>query len=384
MQLVKTIILKPTMDCNLRCGYCYEFIRNGSSYGNEMISIDKLSNIVVRFAKLFPNSRILWMLHGGEPLLAGAEYLAKLCDCIRKVNEAYPVDYKLALQTNVTLLTDECVNVLERNADLLSERIVSISIDGPREINDQTRHSISGKSSYDDVLNAIYRIKNSKLVFSTISVIGTHNISHPHELFEYIKEIGSNLCKLIPNYNSDSNGKPEMYGIRPMEFAEFMCEIFDCWMHDLPRQTSDSRIIIEPIASIICTLTNSFVTWCEYRLEKCSNFTSIYPNGEMWLCDDFIHDHMHDTAYIGNIFSVSDEELRSIMLKPCEACGFNLYYDKLMRDCKNCDIYEYCKGGCITTRYEMHRKSDKLFKEYCEAKKVLIGHIKKGVDLALS
>lgn len=384
MQLVKTIILKPTMDCNLRCGYCYEFIRNSSSYGNERISVERLNGIVDRFAELFPDSRILWMLHGGEPLLGGPEYIASLCNCIRKANEAHQVDYRLALQTNGTLLTDESVSVLEKNVDLLSERIVSISIDGSKKINDLTRHTATGISSFDKVVSAINRVKKSTLVFSTISVIGTHNINHPHELFEYMKKIGSNLCKFIPNYNSDSDGNPEMFGIRPMQFAEFMCEIFDCWMHDLPKQTPETRMIIEPIASIICTLTNSLVTWCEYREEKCSNFTCIYPDGEMWLCDDFIHDHMRDTAYVGNVFEASDEELKRALLTPSEVCSFDSYYDNLMGSCKDCEIYEYCKGGCITTRFEMHRKSEKLFKEYCEAKKVLINHIKKGVDLALS
>ena len=199
MQLVKTIVIKPTLRCNLRCEYCYEFRRNSNNLYKDKITIEQLTEIVWRIAKLFPDSKILWMFHGGEPLLCGSEYLEKFANCIREVNSIYPVDYKIALQTNATLLSDECIQVLEKNADLLSERIVSISIDGPKEINDITRNSISGNSSYNNVESSIQKIRNSELAFSTISVIGTHNIDQPQKMFAYINGIGANLCKFLPN-----------------------------------------------------------------------------------------------------------------------------------------------------------------------------------------
>jgi len=384
MQLAKTIVIKPTMNCNFRCGYCYEFIRNGRAYCKDTLGIDQLTGIVWRTAKLFPDSKILWMFHGGEPLLQGAAYLEKFADCIRKVNQEYSVDYKIALQTNAALLTDEYIHILEENVDLLSERIVSISIDGPKEINDLTRRLANGKSPFQEIEIAIQRVKDSKLVFSTISVVGTHNVKRAEEVFAYMQGLGSNLCKFVPNYNSDFAGNAEMYGIRPMEFAEFMCEIFDLWIHDLPNQTEETRMVIDPIASIICTLTKSAVTWCEYREEKCSNFTCIYPNGEMWLCDNFIHESMKDTAYVKNIFDVSDEELKTILSTPDQVCGFDRFYSRAMGRCSDCEVYDYCKGGCLPTHNEMLRKSKELYEEYCEAKKLLINYIKRGVDLALS
>lgn len=383
MNLAKTIVIKPTMNCNLRCEYCYEFIRNGTSYHKDVMNIEQLNGVVKRTAELFPHSKILWMFHGGEPLLQGIDFFEKFANCIREVNEKYHVNYKLALQTNATLLSDAYVNVLEKNTDLLSERIISISIDGPKEINDMTRHSVNGKSAYQEIFNAIERVRNSKLAFSTISVVAEHNVNRAEEIFKYMQSINSNLCKFVPCYNFDHQGNTELYGIRPMQFAKFMCEMFDLWMHNLP-ENKEKRIIIEPIASIICNLSDSLVTWCEYREEKCTNFTCIYPNGEMWLCDNFIHESMKDRAYVKNIFEVSDNELKEILLTPTKVCDYEEFYDFSMNDCKECDIYKYCKGGCIPTRYEMLKKSKELHNEYCEAKKTLINYIKRGVDIALS
>ena len=175
-----------------------------------------------------------------------------------------------------------------------------------------------------------------------------------------------------------------MYGITPLEFAHFMCEIFDLWMHDLPSQTTKTRIVIEPIASIICNLSKSVVTWCEYRREKCSNFTCIYPNGEMWLCDNFIHETMKDTAYIKNIYEVSDEELKNILLNPNIMCNYKVFYDNAMKYCEGCEIENYCHGGCLPTHNEMRKKSIEVYEEYCEAKKFLIKYIKRCVDIAVS
>mgnify|MGYP002870195363 FL=1 len=162
-----------------------------------------------------------------------------------------------------------------------------------------------------------------------------------------------------------------------------MCEIFDLWMHNLPYQSEENRIVIEPIASIICNVSGSVVTWCEYREEKCSNFTCVYPNGEMWLCDNFMHESMKNTAYVKNIFEVSNSELKEILLTPEKICDFESFYKKLMKGCYDCDVFSFCKGGCIPTRHEMAKKSSALFDEYCEAKRLLINHIKRGVDFAL-
>lgn len=370
------------MSCNLRCKYCYEFNRNEDIYEHKVINIERLCAFVEKTALLFPNSRILWMLHGGEPLINGIDYFTKFLNCIRYVNEKYPVEFKVALQTNATLLTDEWVKVLEDNADLLSERIVSVSIDGAQDINDQARLSANGKSSYEMVIQTIERLKKSKLAFTTISVVGEHNVNHPDEVFAFLKSLNPSLCKFIPCYNYNKDGKPELLGIKPTEFAEFMCRIFDLWMHNLPKQ--DEWFVIDPIATIISKLTDTFVSWCEYRKEKCDNFVCLYPDGELWLCDTFNHDTMRENAFLGNINTIQDNALMQVFSAPCKVCKYESFYNGMSVQYQNCDIVEYCCSGCLPYRAEMQRCSIELFDDYCKAKHLLINHIKEGVSLALS
>ena len=374
------------MDCNLRCRYCYEFGRNGNAYADRRIRIERLDALIERTARLFPSSQILWMLHGGEPMVQGADYFRRMADCIRKVNAERDVRFEIALQTNATLLTDSWIRALEDNADLLSERIVSVSIDGPREINDKTRLTSQGESSYQMTMDAVERLRNSALAFTTISVVGAHNVDSPEVTYRFIRDLKPNFSKFIPCYNFDSEGRPTRYGIDPMQYAAFMCKIFDLWLHDLPGHEPEDWFVIDPIATIISALTGAFVSWCEYREEKCDNFTSLYPDGGLWLCDTFEHNDetMRNAAYLGNAFELSDEDLTRALLRPCEVCSYQTFYRQITEKCASCEVREFCRGGCIASRASLGARSERLSANHCRAKRMLINHIQRGVSLALS
>ena len=92
MGLIKTIVLKTTLDCNLRCSYCYEFKRDEYEDLNlTSMSIEFLCGLIEKFAILFPDSKILWMFHGGEPLLKGKKFFNEFCSKLVEVNSKYNV-----------------------------------------------------------------------------------------------------------------------------------------------------------------------------------------------------------------------------------------------------------------------------------------------------
>ena len=370
----------------MRCRYCYEFGRNGDTYAGKQFRIEQLEALIERTARLFPGSRILWMLHGGEPMVQGVEYFRRMADCVRRTNQRADVQFEIAVQTNATLLTDAWIQALEENADLLSERIVSVSIDGPREINDMTRITSQGGSSYQMAMDAIERVRNSALAFTTISVVGSHNVDRPEEVYRFIRDLKPNFSKFIPCYNFDSVGQPERYGIDPVQYAGFLCRIFDLWMHDLPGHAPGDWFVIDPIATIISVLTGTFVSWCEYRDEKCDNFTALYPDGGLWLCDTFDHDDadMREASYLGNVLELSDEDLTRALLHPCQVCAYPAFYQRGTEGCSGCEIQKFCHSGCIASRASLRARSGCLAASYCQAKHMILNHIQRGVSLALS
>ena len=371
------------MRCNLRCGYCYERRLHGDAHLDERISSGEILDFMQRCASLFGKSEILWLLHGGEPLLKGTTYLDDVARTVRDANQQYGVHFRIALQTNGTLLTDEWIDAFHRNADVFGERIISVSIDGPADLERVVRVDVEGRPAHPSVVAATERIRRSHLDFTTISVVGAHNVHKPDAVYDFIKGLNPNFAKFIPCYNLADSGEPEDYGISPLAYAGFMCRIFDLWLSDLPTK-GDDRFVIDPILSIVSQLSGAPLAWCEYRTEKCDNFASLYPNGELWLCDAYDHERMRAEACLGSIRSLDDVALRRAFLHPTEVCEYQPFYDSQMRECLQCDAYSVCNGGCLEKRLSIRMKSAERYAEYCEGKRRLISHIKRAVDDALS
>jgi uncharacterized protein len=70
-----TAIVKPLIDCNLNCTYCYE---RGNPYRYQRMNCETLKNVIVKFARYNGPQRatqLIW--HGGEPLLMGMDFFTK-------------------------------------------------------------------------------------------------------------------------------------------------------------------------------------------------------------------------------------------------------------------------------------------------------------------
>ena len=93
---------------------------------------------------------------------------------------------------------------------------------------------------------------------------------------------------------------------------------------------------------------------------------------------------MKNEAYLGNIFKLSNHEIKDLFEKPLNHCSYSNLEVEILSKCKQCNIFEYCCGGCIAIRQEFKLKSKAIFNEHCEAKRFLINHIKKPIFDALS
>ncbi|MBL8209980.1 MAG: quinohemoprotein amine dehydrogenase maturation protein [Bryobacterales bacterium] len=144
---IQRIVLNTTNQCNLACGYCYEYSDDkiAESAGKPKYMSTEVAQAAID--TLFKEAAGRPLLHvtffGGETLLNfplmkwAVEYANK------KARESgKQVDYSLT--TNATLLTEEIVDFLAAN------RIgVTVSIDGDKELHDRMRVFHSGKGSYD-------------------------------------------------------------------------------------------------------------------------------------------------------------------------------------------------------------------------------------------
>ena len=133
---VGQLVLQVTQNCNLRCDYCVysgKYITRGHTnkrmnYETAKKAIDFLKEHSVE------KERVIIGFYGGEPLLE-FELIKKCVKYARKELKGKQINF--ALTTNATLLNDEIINYFIEHSF-----IVTVSIDGPKEMHDDLRRII--------------------------------------------------------------------------------------------------------------------------------------------------------------------------------------------------------------------------------------------------
>ncbi len=163
--VIRFLTLNVTQICNLHCNYCAA--GGDGTFGDTIakISIEKtLPQLKFFLDRLPPNVSFNISFLGGEPLLY-AEGLALIAKYVAEVAPERTVNYTII--TNGTLLTD-------KNLDILAsmKASVTISLDGPPEINDIMRPTKNGTSPTAMIVAGLERLLARKMEFSHILIHG--------------------------------------------------------------------------------------------------------------------------------------------------------------------------------------------------------------------
>ena len=134
---------------------------------------------------------------GGEPLLQ-FDLMRKIVDYVNSINKKdYHVGYSII--TNGTLFTDEIVSFLKDN-----NFVVTVSLDGAREVHDRMRKFKDGRGSFDVIANNIKKY-NSILEFKSRLTINDNNVDVYDSVIQ-MRELGiENIIIGVDVNISDSN-----------------------------------------------------------------------------------------------------------------------------------------------------------------------------------
>jgi len=140
--------------CNLKCSYCYA---NGGNYNlpESLMTMNTASKFInfctTNFDKI--NSIVFF---GGEPLL-NPKIIKFVCESFERLYKENKINYipTWGLITNGTILNDEILNLIRKYI-----KIITVSIDGPSDLNDFNRKFLNGMGSYSKIAYFIKRIKN--------------------------------------------------------------------------------------------------------------------------------------------------------------------------------------------------------------------------------
>lgn len=173
---VTFFILDITQKCNMECVYC---LREAESK-NQTMSRDTVKDVclyIADYCKCNEIQSILIQPWGGEPLL---EF-----DKIKEIQEIFSevgIYAKVGIMSNGTIVDDDILEALRK--DIVE---MGVSIDGFKDIHDNNRRFVSGRSSFDTVLSNIKKLQNNLgNEYGTVTTITKESSEHIEDIMEFL------------------------------------------------------------------------------------------------------------------------------------------------------------------------------------------------------
>ncbi len=349
-----TIIFKPTESCNSNCVYCDVVARKQpKTMSLELLELifRKINDYLVEK----PDEKITLIWHGGEPLLLGVDYFNKAIEFQAKYCETTACRLEHALQSNLTLMKEEYIDVFNR----LGISQVGTSYEPLANIRGGGEERNSGL--YNRLFfRGINILEKHGIGWGFIYVVNRRTIERPLDVFYHLTNLrlsGGFMLNPVLIYENEQTD----IGITPMEYVDFLGTIFQLWWKNRSRYPD-----IDPFKSLIRNIVKKENALGCVDSGRCA-FSHLYigPEGETSQCgragDWQIIDY-------GNI---TERSLTEVMEDP-QRQQFNERTDWLENnECADCRFWNICHGGCPLDAYNEHHNF-KHKTSWCVAKKVFI------------
>lgn len=186
------IIVNPTMDCNLRCWYCYEKHLSGSMMDSTVLNA--LSSLAESKLKDPRIDRLTLSFFGGEPLVGFRQCIEPLISFLKRKIGQYPgKTIELGFTTNGCLMTRDVTDFLVATGFSIS---CQVPFDGGRELHDKTKVDADGNGTFDIVVENIKYALSQGITFVIRCNYTEANIRSFHE----VADIMAPLAKKYPGH----------------------------------------------------------------------------------------------------------------------------------------------------------------------------------------
>lgn len=313
MKRVISLVIVPTDICNMHCIYCYHIPHYSEK---NIMSYETLENIMKKTIPYYDYVNFLW--HGGEPLICGIDFYKKVVELENKYNVNNAIITN-KMQTNCTLAKGEILDYLIKNNFQFGT-----SFDGVT--NDLTRKNT------DKIIEGRNNIINKGSKCSCISVITSYNINKLIDNYKYFNNMGISF-----KFNHYINTtKDEVSDKLEMDVNKYLKEekaLFDYWLFD-----KNCKIRVTSFFVFI-----EYILFDRKILEKYNSclgkWLGIRYNGDIAQCNRY------NNSYYGNINEL--EKINDAFSTEGFSKVLNLAVKRREKCMKSCDVYDFCRGGCI-------------------------------------
>ena len=346
-----SLIVLPTLNCNLRCWYCYEKHNARSAMRGEIL--DRIKRLIKNKVTSEGLEKLSISFFGGEPLLGYSKVVWPLLSFAKDLCDQYNKELRVGFTTNGTLISKKMVEEL---GSLDCSMNFQITLDGDKVRHDAVRHTRQGKATYDLIIDNIKRLARAGFMVSC-------RINYTHDNMAYLKDVAPSFCDLTKEEG----------------------ELLNFYLQQVWQEQSEYNMEKEEEAVIEhfreCGLRTSVPS--KHMKQRCyaesENCFVINYNGDIYKCTawDFTPDRKEG------------------VLQKDGTIEHNQVYEKRMavkfgtKYCQSCSIYPICHGaGCSQNKLERTKfdmKEGCLF-DYSESDKLKLiqERLKAAIELSNS
>lgn len=328
------IWILPTMNCNLKCPYC--FVKPYLT--NKIITKEIINKIIIFIKSRGEQYNIDWF--GGEPTLY-PEILEYFYDTAKK-NNLKAVNSNLI--TNGVFKNDSIWKIIEKNITQ-----IQITLDGIKEFHNQRRIYKNGAGTFDEIISNLDRIYKEILqgdIQTNLTVVVRCNIDRNNkESFKDFRDY------IVDRYNY-------MFIIQDAPVKHCGIKEYDSTVMTNIEFTNLKYELYEKYGII----TNSYLPSNAISFKHCGmngiDSYSFDPDGNIYKC---YLDYGDNTKIVGNCNKI-------LVPKTCHELNYlTSGTDLLPNKCKACPLLLFCMGGCPHSRFSKNES------DYCFYSKSNIG-----------
>ncbi len=344
---VKAMCLLISMDCNLRCEYC--FASTGDyGQGRKLMDFETGKKAIDFLLKQSANRENLELdFFGGEPLM-NFGVVKQLVEYGRSKEKEYNKKFRFTITTNGMLLNDE-------NMDFINKEMsnVVMSVDGRKEVNDRMRKRVDGTGTYDKIM-ANYKRLAEKRNYQNYYVRGTftkYNLDFSNDVMNLYNE-GFDQISVEPVVSDPKEKYALTQKELPAIFAEYERLSQIILINEKQGKHFNFFHFMLDLDQGPCAIK---------RLRGCGSgneYVAITPDGDIYPCHQFVG---VEEYLMGNI---NEGTFNYDMKKEFAAAHI---YSK--EDCRNCWAKFYCSGGCNANNFIYNGSILSAHKLSCELEK---------------
>jgi uncharacterized protein len=309
------VMIIPTLGCPSKCAYCWS-----SEVGSPVMSIETVEDIVA-WLKEFRKDPVTFTFHGGEPLLAGAEFYQQALPLL--TNELRDLEPNFALQTNLWKLTPDLAEILAKY-----KIPIGSSLDGPQELNDLQR----SEGYYERTMRGYGLAKKHGLQVQFICTFTSHSVQFKEDILKFFMDNRLTL-KLHPALPSLKSYEPDRWTLSPEKYGDLLVYLLDKYLENMDqievRNINDYARCVLTGRGTVCT----FVDCME-------NTFAVGPDGSIYPC----YRYVGMLEYV--MGHVRDRPSQEDLIQSAAGVRMQRFKECVDRECKGCKHIRYCRGGC--------------------------------------